>query len=256
MTLRQTTSDETAARFKASYGARSRRRLTRAATARAAAGLRIHDQIHAWLERSRVRLVAARPVTSATWDALEVCMWVIQRLPDGAVEPLPSMPAMPWESNADRLRRLRVAAVERGLCYGCRLRPAKPGVRNCAECLAKVQAYKARVKGTKCINCGDPVSGTALCWSCTGRHSSYELARREARKMAGECQRCGRNPPHPGATLCLGCLDDLRDRVLTMERARGRQPKPCGTCKALGIDGTGHNRRTHDRWMARREAWK
>lgn len=50
------------------------------------------------------------------------------------------------ETNAQYLKRLRVAAAEKGLCYVCRCRPAKEGYRNCQECIDKGQEGKMRLQ--------------------------------------------------------------------------------------------------------------
>lgn len=39
-------------------------------------------------------------------------------------------------------------------------------------------------------------------------------------------------------------------------RIRGRKPRSCKTCEALGIDGGGHTNKTHDRMMRRARGWQ
>jgi hypothetical protein len=79
----------------------------------------------------------------------------------------------------------------------------------------------------------------------------------DARIAAGLCGRCGMRPVEPGHAQCRACLDAMKDRALARNRLNGARAKDgCSICKALGIEGTGHNRTTHDRWMERQKTWR
>lgn len=52
----------------------------------------------------------------------------------------------PLETNAERLRRLRAAAVIVGRCRVCRARPAKRPYRTCQHCLDAGRKRKRRAR--------------------------------------------------------------------------------------------------------------
>lgn len=175
-----------------------------------------------------------------------------------AVQPIARVewPTMPFESNADRLRRYRLAAVADGRCYTCRCRPVKLGARYCAECITAAHDYRKSIAYEKCTHCGAELNGrkALLCVACMRKSSKRFQQRVAARVTAGICGRCGKNPLK-SESQCVGCLDEMRDRILAINRADGRKPRPCPICRELGIGGTGHDSRTHDRWMERRKVW-
>lgn len=157
------------------------------------------------------------------------------------------------EGNAEYIRRLREEAVARGDCYTCRKRPAKPATRYCILCLKRNKDKKAAWSGRKCQRCGVRVRRVQLCMQCTIKASAYFKKRSDNAVAAGLCSRCQKRPLQPGYKKCLECLDAGAARTQANDRAAGAAPTAkCRTCKALGIESTGHDHRTHDRWMARR----
>lgn len=172
------------------------------------------------------------------------------------IAPLPPKPVI-LETNAERLRRYRAAAVARGLCYSCRARPAKPGARYCTDCLARTREHQASIAYKRCQSCCVELRGrkALLCVDCTAKDTARFRRVYDARIADGMCGVCGRHPRLENRARCLDCLESLRLRILASNREAGSKPKQCPTCRELGINGTGHNRRTHDRWMERRKAW-
>jgi len=159
------------------------------------------------------------------------------------------------EGNAAYLRRLRQEAVARGDCYVCRCRPAKPGRRSCTECVDRVIAVKVTWIGRKCEDCGNGVRRRRRCRLCTTKQTTRANKRRAAAAAAGLCPRCKKHPPQPGRKQCTGCLDYGAERALARRRSEGAAPTAkCRTCKALGIASTGHDHRSHDRWMAKQRS--
>lgn len=56
---------------------------------------------------------------------------------------------------ADYLRRLRADAVKRGLCYVCRCRAPRPGLKCCDECIARSGGRKTNLRRKRrCLDCG------------------------------------------------------------------------------------------------------
>lgn len=159
------------------------------------------------------------------------------------------------KNNAEYLRAARAKAAAEGKCATCRCRPAKPGTRYCEECFRSSAERRNAIRYIKCISCGGQVSGTQMCRPCTLAATRRHASKSAASVAAGRCSRCHREPLHPGRSHCVGCLDDLRDRVIAIRRRRGSKPRPCSTCSTLGLSGTGHNRRTHDRWMEHSKEW-
>ncbi len=156
------------------------------------------------------------------------------------------------EGNAAYLRRLRQEAVARGDCYDCRCRPVKPGCRYCTDCMTRTKTTKAKWAGRKCLNCGVAVRRRQRCRSCTAKDTARSKKRADTAAAGGICFRCKKRPLQPGRKQCTGCLDALAARVLARRRAEGAAPTAkCRTCKALGIESTGHDHRSHDRWMAK-----
>lgn len=133
------------------------------------------------------------------------------------------------ETNAQQLKRYRADATARGLCYVCRCRFPRPGVKTCDECLERVRKRKATAKVRK---------------SERPRRRA-QTARRLARlKAAGLCIACGRVPPIDGYASCSVCLDKIAARVTATARRRGvvESPNPCSVCGRLGHQAPRHRR--------------
>jgi len=83
--------------------------------------------------------------------------------------------------NAVYLKKLRMEAVARGLCYVCRCRVPRPGVRSCDECLARV---------------------------CSLVHLHRAMSLRESAIAGGQCGdgRCGAMREQLDKTACNACL--------------------------------------------------
>lgn len=108
--------------------------------------------------------------------------------------------------NSEIIKRLRAEAVERGLCYVCRCRFPRPGVRSCDECLARGADHKQG-------------PGRAKENAARARRMARIV---EKRRLAGLCPSCGRRPIEPGRASCSVCLDmSAAKAVRTRERAGG-----------------------------------
>lgn len=161
-------------------------------------------------------------------------------------------------SNAERLRVLRADAVARGLCFTCRCRAVRAGTRYCDVCIQRAADYKASIAYVKCETCGADVRGrgTLACDACTAKDTARATARRADFLARGLCGSCGLKPCYLDRSECSDCLDENKDRQLLRNREAGHRPgSPCSICSSLGLSGTGHNRRSHDRWMERRKQW-
>lgn len=131
--------------------------------------------------------------------------------------------------NSELIKRLRADAVARGLCYTCRCRFPRPGVRNCDECLARGRRFahgpgraKARIRTAKAT-----------------------LGRTAARKAAGTCIRCGRRAAELGYSSCSVCLDlvaNRRRRDYAVAVGGKVETRSCSVC-----GGVGHMASRHDR---------
>jgi hypothetical protein len=112
-------------------------------------------------------------------------------------------------SNAEVIKRLRVAALERGDCYVCRCRPVREGSKYCDQCIADRDARNSLLRAVRrqqgrCSVCGVPVKGGL--WAC--RKHRERVNKQQAKRFAtlrdkGLC-RCGK-PARPGMTLCARC---------------------------------------------------
>lgn len=155
-------------------------------------------------------------------------------------------------TKADYLRSLRNKAVEAGLCYQCRCRKPRPGIKNCDHCMDRTHKAHDRLRYIKCQRCFcDLPAGHAvqICDACRPIVAAQETRSRNDVIARGICGRC-RKRPLTSDTHCQECLDDIRDERIAWGRMVGAKPRPCGIC---GIPG--HNRRTHDRYVERAKEW-
>jgi hypothetical protein len=132
-------------------------------------------------------------------------------------------------TNAEIIKALRLKAVARGLCYVCRCRFPRPGVRTCDECIAR-----RRENGKGAGNPG------------RRRRAARSSKRRVAKRLlAGLCITCGRVQAVDGMSMCITCLDKCAANVkLVTSRKRGGPPM-IRTCSICGLSG--HNKRRHER---------
>lgn len=131
-------------------------------------------------------------------------------------------------TNAERLRAYRLAAVANGLCYTCRCRQPRPGLRNCDYCIGVAHDGDKRRRRED--------AQTGLCTQCRTllpldcRFRRCEACRRDERARraadrarlyaAGLCTRCGVRPHRKKFKDCLRCARWNLDRV---ELAKLRQ---------------------------------
>jgi hypothetical protein len=260
MAIDRETSEETAARFRSSYHGRARRAPQRSRSAIMSSARAMLGQRGRHIARHADRLAGLRSSTAAMFDALESAAWT-PAIAVPRLEPLPPMVRIK-ETQAERLRRYRDAAIARGLCCICRCRPAKPGARYCVYCMGKAAERKRAEFGKRCQNCWSVLRGKrrgkALCARCVERDTDRNRRRGEVDTAAGICLRCRREPIASGHRHCTACLDLIKDAALALSRAAGRKPKwrSCSICTAAGIESMNHDKRTHDRWMERSKTWR
>ena len=150
----------------------------------------------------------------------------------------------------DRERRRRRAAdrIARGLCPKCGVRAMAPQRRLCAECAEKKRvAERARYAAGKAA--GKLYGGRCV---KTRRRDGRERGRdrHRARREAGICTACGRQPAAEGAAVCEGCRSIRRARErerYSMRRAEGC----CVRCRVPVPAGASRCRRCADKEAAR-----
>lgn len=116
-------------------------------------------------------------------------------------------------------RKMRKTA---GLCSQCGEHP-RNGKAVCAKCAKAMskrsEAHRKRNKAQGlCIKCGKlALSGLTLCMVCREKRLSYfrthkrdqraeHKARRDVRRAAGLCPKCGKGSPVPGRKHCDDCM--------------------------------------------------
>ena len=109
-------------------------------------------------------------------------------------------------ADRERFRKRTAARIAQGLCPRCGERPPAPERSLCGPCNDKrnraSRARDARLRAEGKLR-RDPV-----------REREYERERSrreaEARRAAGLCTRCGRQPAAPGRSSCEPCLEKRR----------------------------------------------
>lgn len=151
------------------------------------------------------------------------------------------------ETNAQYLKRLRVAAAEKGLCYVCRCRPAKEGCRNCQECIDKAQEGNLRIqrknRAAGLCSCGrQRLEGMATCQRCHDNHLRIKQEMVKFVLSIGLCGTCHGLLENEDRTSCAAC------RLAAARRTAIHQGRPvrstvyrCSICRELG-----HNRQNCD----------
>lgn len=168
----------------------------------------------------------------------------------------------------ERARQQAAERTARGVCTQCGRNPAAPGRRRCEPCLEKQRAAD-RASYRRARAAGKPYGGKdPRKKRKAGRAASRK--RRNSRRDAGLCTRCGRNPPVEGGLACEPCLVSKRDadrELYTARRAAGRCGKcgapttdggsrcaPCAVVDAESVDPDRKNRNSRRRYWKRRAA--
>ena len=123
-----------------------------------------------------------------------------------------------------RLRRRHVERIASGLCTRCGRVPPEPGLKVCGSCgekrRAADEARRARAQARGAPYAGrDPVK-------CRRADRAGDRRRRRARREAGLCTGCGRNPPEDGRSVCEPCREARR----ALDRRRYAARKAAGLC--------------------------
>ena len=144
--------------------------------------------------------------------------------------------ANPAARAKDRERhRLRVEQrLALGLCSQCGRNPAAPNRRRCEPCLEKRRAsdrakYAADKAAGKPYGGRDPNKKRK-----TARAASKR--RKDSRREANLCTRCGQRPPVEGGVTCEPCRVSRREANKEIYAAR-RSARLCVRCGAPATDG-------------------
>lgn len=117
--------------------------------------------------------------------------------------------------NSDQ-RKMRYALKRaQGLCgqTGCKRQSTKSMCDKCAEknLSRMAKKYKAHKPKNKCVYCvRAALPTTILCKKHKEAQKVCHLQRKEARKLAGLCQRCGGKKPTTDNRLCDACRTYFR----------------------------------------------
>jgi len=134
---------------------------------------------------------------------------------------------MSRQDPAQRRARLRQRHDERlaaGTCTRCCRLPPEPGLKVCGSCGEKRRvAEKAR--RARARQEGKPYAGRDPELRRRADRAG-DRRRRRARREAGLCSNCGRNPPDNGRSVCEPCREARR----AMDRARYAARKAAGLC--------------------------
>ena len=124
----------------------------------------------------------------------------------------------------ERARRQAVARREAGLCSACGKAPAEDGRTLCEPCGEKRRA-RERARYARAMSEGRLYGGRPV---VTRRRIGRERSRKrdEARRAAGLCTSCGKQPPVEGGATCAPC----RQARQAAERKRYAARKAAGRC--------------------------
>ena len=138
------------------------------------------------------------------------------------------------EYERERSRRETEARRAAGICTKCGQSPAVEGRASCEPCLEKRRAsdrakYAAGKAAGLMYGGANPVAK---------RKSARLMSKRrqKARREAGLCIRCGKQPPVEGGTTCAPC----RDKRQAAERQQYGERRAAGLCTRCGgpvLDG-------------------
>ena len=128
----------------------------------------------------------------------------------------------------ERSRRQAAERFARGLCSKCGQTPSEPNRRLCGPCAGKRREAE-RMRYAKAMADGKLYGGRD---PGAKRRSARATSRkrRQARREAGLCGRCGRRPPVEGGTTCGPCRRERR----TAERQRYEERRAAGLCGRCG----------------------
>ena len=143
-------------------------------------------------------------------------------------------PVREREYERERSRRETAARKAEGLCGRCGRQSAAPDRSSCEPCLEK-RREADRVKYAAGKSAGLPYGGAnADAKRRAGRAKSKR--RQKARKDAGLCIRCGRQPPVEGGTTCTPCRAK-RQAAEKRQYAERRAGGLCTRCGGPAFDG-------------------
>ena len=160
------------------------------------------------------------------------------------------------------LRDHRIPGVQRSFCDLCGLvgtrtssHPLHLRLKRHLRGEAPAYVTPSRLDRRKCINCkkaNDRTDGSLVCTQCSSESAIRDKERRSEAIAIGLCGDCRKRKASPGRAACDSCLDKHRDYALLASRVAGRTPtRKCSICIKLGLPYTGHDHRTHDRYMKR-----
>ena len=178
--------------------------------------------------------------------------------------------ANPSARAKDRERR-RLRTVERlalGLCSQCGRNPAAPDRRRCEPCLEKRreadrESYRRAMADGKAYGGKDPRRKRQASRAASKR-------RKDSRREANLCTRCGQRPPVEGGATCEPCRVSRREANREIYAARrstglcvrcgapatdgGSRCAPCSVLEAEYVDQIRKNKSSRQRYWSRRSA--
>ncbi len=141
------------------------------------------------------------------------------------------------ESANTRLRRRHAERLKNLICTRCAKAAPEPGLKVCASCGEKRRAAdKARRARTRAL--GKPYAGRDSV-KCRRADRAGDRRRRRARREAGLCTNCGRNPPEDGRSVCEACAEARR----ALDRRRYAARRAARVCVRCGEPATGGSSR-------------
>lgn len=85
--------------------------------------------------------------------------------------------------NPERVRQQRIDRISAGICPICGVRPIEPGYKRCRECALHESEYMAarrerRREAGLCPRCGKPVTSWKQCDRCRAYNSDFKRRKR------------------------------------------------------------------------------
>ena len=137
-------------------------------------------------------------------------------------------PARARAYERERSRKERAERQAEGMCTRCGKHPAAEGRASCEPCLEKRRASD-RAKYAAGKAAGLPYGGSNI--EAKRRAARLKSKRRQkARRDAGLCIRCGKQPPVEGGTTCRPC----REKRQAAERRQYHERRAEGLCARCG----------------------
>ena len=175
---------------------------------------------------------------------------------------------MGWHPQNPRVAEVGVERLALGLCSQCGRNPAAPDRRRCEPCLEKRreadrESYRRAMADGKAYGGKDPRRKRQASRAASKR-------RKDSRREANLCTRCGQRPPVEGGATCEPCRVSRREANREIYAARrstglcvrcgapatdgGSRCAPCSVLEAEYVDQIRKNKSSRQRYWSRRSA--